>query len=182
MPVPRKLDLIPEELRDRLRQVLAARGFGDIVAVTEDLNFWLEEKGLELRVGKSAVGEFSMTLKRQRDAFRIAETVLADADISEESKLHKTLMQMIAASAVHMMTAVTEGDQQLDPKDLHFMGKMLKDLMSSAGLREKLVAEDRRRQREEQAAALDEAAKTGRVRGLTAETVDQIKRQILGIE
>ena len=51
MPPPRKIDLIPQEIRLRLQDLLKARGFSDYVAVTEDLNFWLEEAGLEMRVG-----------------------------------------------------------------------------------------------------------------------------------
>ena len=58
MPPPRKIDLIPQEIRLRLQDLLKERGFSDYVAVTEDLNFWLEEAGLEMRVGKSAVHSF----------------------------------------------------------------------------------------------------------------------------
>jgi hypothetical protein len=145
MPSPRKLDLIPSELRDRLAKTLAANGFANILAVTEDLNVWLDETGCELRIGKTAVGEFSKLLKDQRDAFALAETLLSDMDIEQESNMHRALMQMIAASAVQMMKAVREDDGHLEPKDLMALGRMLKDLMQSAGFREKLREDERRR-------------------------------------
>ena len=132
MPPAAKLDLIPPELRQWLSEVLAERGFGDIVAITEDLNFRLEEAGLELSIGKSAVGRFSKALKDQREAFSMAETLLSDMDISAEGELHKVLMQMIATSAVHMIKAVRDGDEQLEAKELHMLARMLKDLMASS--------------------------------------------------
>lgn len=183
MPPPKKLDLIPIELRQRLAEVLQERGFGDIVAVTEELNFWLEEEGLEVRVGKSSVGEFSKLLKDQREAFAMAETLLSDMDIEGESQMHKVLMQMIATAAFQMMQSVSEKDGQFDPKELANLSRMLKDLMQSAGLREKLRADERARVaaevRETAAAQVEEKATA---LGLTRDTVQSIKAQILGVE
>ena len=55
MPPPRKVDLLPAELKGWLRDELIARGFADYEALAEDLNFRLEEAGLELRIQKSAI-------------------------------------------------------------------------------------------------------------------------------
>ncbi|TMV09834.1 DUF3486 family protein [Ruegeria sediminis] len=158
MPPPKKLDLIPLELRQRLAQTLQERGFADIVAVTEDLNFWLDEAGLQIRIGKSSVGEFSKLLKDQRDAFAMAETLLSDMDIEAESQMHKVLMQMIATAAFQMMQAVSEKDEHFDPKALANLSRMLKDLMHSAGIREKLREDEAKRiAREAEAKARAEA-------------------------
>ncbi|MBP0483956.1 phage protein Gp27 family protein [Sagittula salina] len=176
MPVPKKLDLIPEELRRWLAEELRDRGFADIVDVTEALNFRLDEAGLELRVGKSAVGDYSKALKDQREAFSIAETLLADMDIEAEGELHKVLMQMIATSAVHMINAVRVKDEHLDPKDLMSLGRMLKDLMSSSGMREKLLADERARvAREAREAALREAE------AHAAEVIEKLERDEHGL-
>lgn len=176
MPPVRKIDLVPGELRDRLRRALEERGFGDIVAVTEELNAWLAADGLELRIGKSAVGEFSKLLKDQREAFSIASAVLAETDIDAESELHRVLMQMIGASAVHLIRAIREEEGQIDAKDLHFLSRMLKDLMSSAGIREKLLEDERKRLEKAQAARLEAAVAKG---DLDAEAADRARR-ILG--
>lgn len=58
MPPPRKIDLLPAAFREQLQAELRESGFGDYVGITERLNFRLEEAGLTLRVGKSAVHEF----------------------------------------------------------------------------------------------------------------------------
>jgi len=184
MPPPKKLDLIPAELKKRLAETLMGRGFGDIVDVTEDLNFWLEEEGLEIRIGKSSVGEYSKLLKEQRDAFSMAETLLGDMDIEAESTMHKVLMQMIATAAFQMMNAVSEKDGEWDPKSLASLSRMLKDLMQSAGLREKLKADERERVAEEaraeeraaQASALEDGVSAGRINAEAA----QAAREIMG--
>lgn len=176
MPAPRKVDLLPESLRERLRKALADRGFGGIVEVTEELNGWLEGEGLELRIGKSAVGEFSKVLKDQRDAFSIASAVLAETDLDAESELHRTLMQMIGASAVHLIKAIRDQDGQIGPQDLHFLSRMLKDLMHSAGIREKILDDERRRVEKQQAAKLEAAVEKGDIDAAAAARA----REILG--
>ncbi|MDD9731047.1 DUF3486 family protein [Mameliella sp. AT18] len=186
MPPPKKLDLIPEELRRWLAEELRDRGFADIVDVTEALNFRLQEAGLELSVGKTAVGDFSKALKDQREAFAIAETLLSDLDIEAEGELHKVLMQMIATSAIHMIQSVRAEDQHLDPKDLMSLGRMLKDLMSSSGMREKLLADERarvaREAREVAQAEMDEALEaTATEAGLSAEMLDRLRKGVLGL-
>lgn len=186
MPAPAKLDLIPDELRRWLAEELAMRGFGDIIDVTEALNFRLQEAGLEVSVGKTAVGNFSKALKDQREAFAIAETLLSDMDIEAEGELHKVLMQMIATSAVHMIQAVRAEDGHLEPKDLMSLGRMLKDLMSSSGMREKLLADERKRieaaaakkAREDVVAELEATADET---GLSDAAVSTLRKKFLGL-
>lgn len=186
MPPPRKLDLVPEELRRWLAEELRNRGFADIVEVTEALNFRLQEAGLELSVGKSSVGDFSKALKDQREAFAIAETLLSDMDIEAEGDLHRVLVQMIATSAVQMIQAVRADDKHLAPKDLMSLGRMLKDLMASSGMREKLLADERARiaraAREAAQAEMDQALQaTATEAGLSAEMLDRLRRGVLGL-
>ncbi len=184
MPPPRKIDLVPAELRERLAEMLAERGFGDIVDVTDELNFWLEEEGLELRIGKTAVGKFSKLLKDQREAFTMAETLLGDMDIEQEGEMHKVLMQMIATSAMQLMQHVREGDGHLDPKDLMSLGRMLKDLMSSADIREKIREDERIRiaqeAREQLQAELQQKFEDAVERGDASDKLSQEAREIMG--
>ncbi|TNJ40483.1 phage protein Gp27 family protein [Phaeobacter sp. B1627] len=183
MPPPKKLDLIPLEFRQRLSMALQERGFGGIVEITEDLNFWLDEAGLEIRIGKSAVGEYSKLLKDQRDAFAMAETLLGDLNIEQESTMHKVLMQMIATAAFQMMNSVAEKDDaEWDPKSLAHLSRMLKDLMQSAGLRERLREDEERRiARKERERLAGEIEQKAHQLGMTKDTVASIKADILGV-
>lgn len=183
MPPPKKLDLVPEDLIDDLKRMLADRGFGDIVEVTEEFNTRLEMGGCEIRVGKTAVGNFSKMLKDQREAFSMAETLLSDMDLEAESDMHRTLMTMIATSAMQMMRSVREEDGHLDPASLMNLGRMLKDLMGSSAVREKLLADERTRvAREATQKAAEAGAKAVRQAGMSEELENQIKASILGVE
>ena len=183
MPPPKKLDLVPEELIEDLKRMLADRGFSDIVEVTEEFNTRLEIEGCEIRVGKTAVGNFSKMLKDQREAFSMAETLLSDMDLEAESDMHRTLMTMIATSAMQMMRSVREGNGHLPAGDLMNLGRMLKDLMGSSAVREKLLADERRRiAQEAREDAAEPAAKTVRQAGMSEELENRIKANILGVE
>ncbi|WP_194094823.1 phage protein Gp27 family protein [Marivivens aquimaris] len=188
MPPPRKIDLIPSELREWLQETLEARGFGDYVAVTEELNFKLEEAGVELRVGKSSVHawgtEYQEFIKYQEQASAWAEGWMKEQGLDEEAKRHNVLFQMITTLAFKVMQAQMSRDaDEIDPRELHFLGKMLKDVMSSSGMREKLMADERIRIRKEvQAEAAAEATKAAKDAGLSPAAADAIKARILGIE
>ncbi len=183
MPPPKKLDLIPLEFKQRLASLLQERGFADIIDVTEELNFWLDDAGLELRIGKSAVGAYSKLLKDQREAFSMAETLLGDLNIEQESTMHKVLMQMIATAAFQMMNAVSEQGGDWDPKSLAHLSRMLKDLMQSAGMRERLREEEERRvARKERERLAGEIEQKAHQLGMTRDTVQIIKADILGVD
>lgn len=187
MPPPRKIDLMPAELRDWLQAELQQRGFGDYVALTEALNFKLEEQGLELRIGKSAVhaygAEYAEFVKYQEQASAWAEGWLQEQGLEEEAKRHNVLFQMITTLAFKVMQGQMGKDaEEIDPKELHFIGRMLKDVMSSSGIREQIVAAERKRLTEEakrEAAAT--ATKAARSAGLSEEAAEKIKAQILGV-
>jgi hypothetical protein len=103
-------------------------------------------------------------------------------DLEAEGEMHRALMQMIATSAVHMMQAVRQDDGQFQPKDLMQLAKMLKDLMGSAGIREKLMDDERARtQRLAREAAAAEVEASAAELGMSDDTVQAIKGKILGV-
>lgn len=186
MPPPKKLDLVPEEVRRWLTEELRARGFADIVEVTEALNFRLQEAGLELSVGKTAVGDFSKMLKDQREAFAVADQLMADMDIEAESKVQATLVQMIATSAMQAIMHTRGEDDHLSADESAKYAKMLKDLMHSSGLREKLLEDERQRvareAREAARAEMDAALEaTATEAGLNADMLSRLRKGVLGL-
>ncbi len=65
---------------------------------------------------------------------------------------------MVTALAFKAMESqmTREGDE-IDPKELHFIGKMLKDIMASAGIRQNMLQAERKAQ----SAKLDDAVAAG---------------------
>lgn len=188
MPPPRKIDLLPEELRAWLKEELRARGFAGYEALAEALNARLETEGLEMRIGKSAVHafgqEYSEFVKYQEEASAWAASWMNDNGLEEEAQRHNVLFQMITTLAFKvMMSMQTKEGDEIDPKELHFLGKMLKDVMASSGIREKIMEEERARiAAATRAAAADTVEKSARQLGLTGETVQAIRAEILGVE
>lgn len=162
MPSPRKVNLLPPELKRWMEEALRASGFAGYEALAEALNVRLEEAGLELRIQKSALhaygAEYAEFVKVQETASAWATEWMTEAGIGDEAKRHNVLFQMITALAFKVMQVqMTRDADAIDPKELHFLGKMMKDVMSSAGIREQMVAAERK----SQGAKLDAAVLAG---------------------
>lgn len=180
MPAPRKINLLPEELKAWLEAELRTRGFADYEALAEALNWKLEEAGMELRIQKTALHaygvEYAEFVKVQEGASAWATEWMTEAGIGDEAKRHNVLFQMITALAFKVMQAQMVRDAaDIDPKELHFLGKMMKDVMASAGIREQMVVADRKAQGAKLDAAVaagdidaDAAAKARRIMGFAA--------------
>lgn len=191
MPPPKKVDLLPPELKTRLHEYWKENGFHGYEQLTDELNGWLDEAGLELRIGKSALHnygqEYEQFAKLQEEAGAWAQQWMSDNDLSDEAEQHRVLFQMMTSVAFKVLKAqMTKDGGEIDPRDLHFLGKMMKDVMSSSGIREKLMAEESARiaraAREEAQAEMTERfeAVTAEA-GLGEETVAQMRRQFLGL-
>jgi len=185
MPPPRKVDLLPAELKKWLQEELKLSGFAGYEALADSLNFRLEEEGLELRIKKSAIHaygqEYEEFVKYQDEASSWAAGWMNDNGLEEEAQRHNVLFQMITTLAFKVMQSqMTKDGSEIDPRELHFLGKMLKDVMASSGIREQIMEAERERiveaERASMAAKLDEAVESGDVEKEAA----QKAREIMG--
>ncbi|WP_304616963.1 phage protein Gp27 family protein [Paracoccus sp. (in: a-proteobacteria)] len=177
MPPPRKVDQLPPEIRAWLQDTLRERGFADYVAVTEELNDKLAEAGKVVTFHHATVHRFSQEyrafVKTQETASAWAQEWMTENGLEEEAKRHNVLFQMVTALAFKAMEAKMEKDgDEIDPKELHFIGRMLKDIMASAGIRQSMLAAERKMQAEKLEAAVEAgdidaeaAAKARRIMG-----------------
>ena len=177
MPPPRKIDLLPPEFRRQLQEELRASGFADYEGIAERLNFRLEESGLELRIQKSAIHAFGTEyrefVKIQEESSEWAKEWLGEVGMEDQAQRHNVLFQMLTSLAFKSMKAQgLKSGGEIDPKELHFIGKMMKDLMSSSGL----VQSMQEKERKAQAAKLDAAVNAGEV----TEDFRQKAREIMG--
>ncbi|WP_417262613.1 phage protein Gp27 family protein [Celeribacter sp.] len=187
MPPPRKIDLLPEEDRRWLQDTLRERGFSGYVEITEELNARLLARGSDETLHPATVNRFGQGyedfVKAQEQAAEWAVNWMQDAGLEDEAQRHNVLFQMVTTLAFKVMQAQMSKDgDEIDPKELHFIGKMLKDVMQSSGVREKLVADERERvakEAREQALKeveenLAEAVKAGKVDAQAAEDARRI--------
>ncbi|UWS78503.1 DUF3486 family protein [Phaeobacter sp. G2] len=191
MPPPRKVDLLPAELKKWLQDALKERGFAGYEDLAEDLNFRLEEEGYELRIKKSAIHsygtEYAEFVKHQDEASAWAAGWMNDNGLEEEAQRHNVLFQMITTLAFKVMRSqMAKGGEEIDPKDLHFIGKLMKDVMASSGIREKLMEDERGRieaaARKAAAAEMAENLEAATEEaGLSPEAADFLRKKILGM-
>lgn len=174
MPPPRKVDQLPPEIRDWLQQTLRERGFSDYVAITDELNDKLAEAGKVVTFHHATVHRFSQEyrafVKTQETASAWAQEWMQENGLEEEAKRHNVLFQMVTALAFKAMESqMTRDGDEINPKELHFIGKMLKDIMASAGIRQNMLQAERKAQ----SAKLDEAVAAG---DIDKEAADKARR------
>jgi hypothetical protein len=187
MPPRRKVDLLPEELRERIKAALRARGFAGYDDLTAEINDWLEEAGLEISIGKSAIHafgqEYAQFVKLQDEAGAWARDWMSENDLSDEAERHRVLFKMMTTVAFKVLKAQAnkEGDE-IDPRELHFLGRMMKDVMQSSGIREQIMVKERARIVAEERANAVEALESARDElGLSGEIIRRLRREFLGV-
>jgi hypothetical protein len=190
MPAPRVIDQLPQDLLDWLHDELRARGFADYYGLAKELNKRLADEGIDLVVRKSALAEYGRPLKeawreeqhkrfiaRQVVSTETAAEIVAAITPQDELTRHKARHHRIEAMIFEALET-PEGAPPLSPKEMVAVSRaslnMLKSSEMQAAFRQAIAAE--------QAEKLDAAQKSGKVKGLTAETVEEIKRKILGVE
>lgn len=180
MPPPRKIDLLPPELRNWLHDELKERGFSGYEDLAESLNFRLEEEGLELRIGKTSLHAFGQEF---RDYARLemqvsdeAKAFLKELTLSEEvdvtSALHQQLTHLMWR--VQMSMGKGDGDNLPAAKDVRDLSTALNNLLRSTQLKDIIVKADR----QAQAAKLADAVEAGDIDVEAAEAA----RQIMGFD
>ncbi len=192
MPPPRKVDLLPEEQKTWLKDTLKEAGFAGYESISEDLNARLEEAGITMTIGKSALHsfgqEYSEFVRYQEEASAWAADWMNDNGLEEEAQRHNVLFQMITTLAFKVMQSqMTKEGEEISPQELHFLGRMLKDVMSSSGIRQKLVADERKRiaeeatlaERERVSDAVDEVVVEA---GLSAKVAGDLRAKVLGLK
>lgn len=176
MPPPRKIDLLPAELRRWLQEELKARGFAGYEELAEALNFRLEDEGFELRIGKSAIHaygkEFQNYAAMQEQAQDEIRAFLEEASLKDEVDVTSALFQQLTTIQWRLQMAMADPDKLPDPRGIKDLTSALNNLIRSTSLRDEIAKSVR-------AEAADDVEKAATQLGMTAETVEAIREQIL---
>lgn len=181
MPPPRKVDLLPEAVRDQLDARLIANGF----AGYHLLSGWLAEEGFE--ISHSALGQHGLALKRKLAAIRAsteAAKLITDAARDDEDRRSEAVMSLVQTELFDVLVNLQEAadaDEAGDSAErMGLLTKAAKAIseLSRASVNQKKWAQDVRNRAEAAAAAVDTIARKG---GLSADTAAAIRREILGI-
>jgi len=174
MPPPRKIDLLPAELRRWLEEELKKRGFSGYEQLAEDLAFRCEDEGLELRIGKSAIHaygqEFKDYARLQEETQAQIRSFLEEASLSDEAQVTKALFQQLTAIQWKLQMAMSDGENLPDPRGIKDLTTALNNLIRSTSLRDAIEKAYRATLVER----LDAAVETGDLDALAREKARQI--------
>jgi len=181
MAKPSSIKRLPKEIREKISDL---RGSGltidEILTHLEQLNVEVSRSALGRHLKKQA--EVSAQLEKSR---MMAEAVVRKFGDQETSKVARTNIELMHSLLMKCFIG-GDGDEAADvtlsAKDAMFMATALQKLSQAS----KLDVDETLKIREEErkhalTAAADVAVKTARQNGLTKETVDKIKAEILGI-
>ncbi|UWQ00839.1 DUF3486 family protein [Aliiroseovarius crassostreae] len=174
MPPPRKVDLLPAELRRWLQDELKERGFSGYEDLAESLNFRLEEEGLELRIGKSAIHaygqEFQEYAALQEQAQDEIRAFLEEANLQDEVDVTSALFQQLTVVQWKLQKAMSNPENLPDPRGMKDLTTALNNLIRSTSLRDGILKAERAAQSEK----LDKAVAAGDIDRVAAERAREI--------
>jgi hypothetical protein len=154
-------------------------------------NLLLEQLGLEDRLTKSSVNRYAVKMasigEKLRQSREISEMWIGKLGAAPQGAMGHMINELIRSMTFDVGVKLQEGD--LKAEDLPGTIAMLKDLALTAARLEqassanvKREAEIRKQEREKaQAEAVEAAATSMASQGMTRESIDAIKRDILGI-
>ena len=174
MPPPRKVNLLPSELRRWLQDELKERGFAGYEDLAEALNFRLEEEGLELRIGKSAIHaygqEFQQYAAMQEQAQDEIRAFLEEASLKEEVDVTSALFQQLTTIQWRLQMMLANPDQLPDPRGMKDLTTALNNLIRSTSLRDGILKAERAAQSDR----LEQAVASGEIDRAAAEKAREI--------
>jgi len=174
MPPRRKIDLLPKEFRQWLQDELKKRGFSGYDDLTEALNWRLEEEGMELRIGRTAVHAYGQEFQEYADMQERAQdeirAFLEEASLKEEVDVTSALFQQLTTIQWRLQMVLADPKQLPDPRGMKDLTTALNNLIRSTSLREGILKAERAAQSER----LDQAVETGEIDQIAAEKAREI--------
>lgn len=173
-----KIKALPEATRGELDRELIKHGFADY----DVLVAWCQAHGID--ISRSSLHRYGSKLERRIAALKnsteaarlIAESAPDDADLQSSA-----VMRMVQGEMFDVMIALQALEEDADPmtraKLLAQMAKAIAPMTRASVYQKKHELEIR----DKVAAVAERASKIARKAGLTAEGVDSIRREILGI-
>lgn len=176
MPAPRKIDLLPPEIRNWLREELKSRAFSQYEEIAEALNFRLEQEGLEVRVQKSAIHDYGSKFRElarmQEEAQAEIKAFLEEASLKDEVDATRGLFQGLTLIQWKLQLSMADPDKLPDPRGMKDLTTALNNLIRSTSLRDNILKADRKERLER----LDAAVEAGEV----TDDFRQQAREIMG--
>lgn len=181
MARPSSIDQLPPEIRDALHELLRDPRVTQLDAC-QRVNALLEQEGIDQKLSKSAVNRYSQRMEdagaKIRQSREIAEMWIGKLGSQPQGEVGKLLNEFTRTMAFETAMHLSEEEDPIHPKMLKELSLAIKHLEDAASVNERREREIRKQ------VALDaanSAEKVAKAAGLTKDSVDKIKSEILGI-
>ena len=182
---PSTIDRLPEEIRER---IAALRSAGRTIdEILDALNKLLPTEEVPSRpaLGRH-LKDWEKVSARIRESRAMAQALSRDFGDKPTSTVARANMELLHSAVLRLLTvAEKEGSASAyDTKDLMFIATALEKTAKASKLDfdQQLAAAKEKERRETLARAADVAASSAKEAGLSGETIDAIRKNILGIE
>ncbi len=183
---PSTIDQLPDDIRAKLQELLRDPRVTQLEA-TAKINAILETEGHDDRISKSAVNRYAIRMEQAgakiRESREVAEMWIGQLGATPQGKVGNFVNETLRTLALDISLVLQEG--QLNGKNAPKAAKMLNNLALAMQRLEKAanlnVEREKEIRQEERERAADQAAKIAKKGGLSSDTVQEIRRQILGI-
>ena len=171
MPPRSKVHALPPELKEWLDNELMARGFADYEQLAADL----KARGAD--VSRSSLQRYGSPFEKKMAQLKLAgeqARALVDAAPDDEDKLGAAVIRMTQEKIFNLLLELDINPEEVD------VNKLFKNAaeIGKASVSQKRFSSEVRARAEAAAANVEKIAKKG---GLSAEAVEQLRREILGI-
>ncbi len=173
-----KVSQLPDEVRRKLDAELVKRGFSGYDA----LETWLHKLGIE--ISKSSIHRYGKNLERKLSAIKASTEAarLIAAEAPDDAGMREgAVMSMLSTEIFEMLVGLQEAEDEEDPVQ---RAKVLSSLAKNIAALTRASVHQKRHELEIRAktqAAADKVARLAKKGGLSGNTVETIKREILGI-
>jgi len=174
MPRPRKIDLLPEEIRKELEQMIIAQAFSGYEGIAD----WLQSKGYEIR--KSAVHEWGQDFKDRLQAIRLVTQqarAIVEAEPDDDNALSDALIRLTQERTFKLLM-----EAELDPSKVNFAAVTRNVAqLTRASVTAKKHAAEVREKIASKLSAMETEATGGNRAGFDLATLKRVREEIYGI-
>lgn len=166
-----KAKLLPEATRAELDKRLIESGFSGYAALAE----WLQSEGFQ--ISKAAVHRYGSTFEERCAALKVATDqarVVCESAPDDDGYMAEALMRLTQEK---LFTVLTELEVDPETIDLNKLTRAIADINRSSVSLKKYQAEVKLRVK----AAADNVEAIALRRGMGRDTIDEIKRELMGI-
>jgi hypothetical protein len=178
--MPSTIELLPDDIKQKVDKQLVANRFSRLDEVTEFVNNLLTSQGLEMKISRSALGRYSHDnlqplINRLQFSTKMAEAI-ANASADEQGNVDSALIRLTQEALFNKLTEL-ESQENVEPKDLASISQAISKIVDSS-TRVKRYREEVKEKALQVAGDVQSALKKG---GLSDEIAEAIRGKILGI-